>query len=231
MLKKSFKFYFILWAIAVAIFNLCTFLPEWNIDRLEEGGWIGYGFIMLGFVIQLGCAFYALGTGSAEKIFYRAPLVGIGYSVLAIMLSVGSVCMIVNILPIWLATLICIVPLLYNIVAVVKGVAVASYVEGHDKNIKDKTLFIKSLTVNAEGVIARAATPELSAEAKKVYEAVRYSDPMSSDALSSVEGQISVRFNAFANAVAAKDLGEAKRLADEIVILIGDRNKTCKLIK
>ena len=53
---------------------------------------------------------------------------------------------------------------------------------------------------------------------------------MSNDALAGVESQITLKFNEFSNAVTggADNIGN---IADELVILIGDRNKKCKLLK
>ena len=90
--------------------------------------------------------------------------------------------------------------------------------------------FIKLLTVDAEGLLNKSGTPEVKTAVKKVYEAIRYSDPMSNDALFDLESQIAVNFNEFAEAVAG-DAGSIIGLADELVELIGDRNKKCKILK
>ena len=65
----------------------------------------------------------------------------------------------------------------------------------------------------------------------KGYEAVRYSDPMSHDALSSVESQITVKFAELSEAVKTDDANKVTEIANEIIILVGDRNKKCKLLK
>ena len=54
---------------------------------------------------------------------------------------------------------------------------------------------------------------------------MRYSDPMSDDALSVIEAKITVKIDEFSSAIGADDADKAKELADEIVILVGDRNK------
>ena len=66
---------------------------------------------------------------------------------------------------------------------------------------------------------------------KKVYEAIRYSDPMSNDALASVENQISTKLSELSDAVKADDFTSVTEIAKEVVILIGDRNKKCKEMK
>ena len=53
---------------------------------------------------------------------------------------------------------------------------------------------------------------------------------MSNDALAGVEDQITMKFNEFSNAVTS-GAENVSTLADELVILVGDRNKKCKLLK
>ena len=93
----------------------------------------------------------------------------------------------------------------------------------------EKAFFIKNLTVDAETLISKASNDEAKAEAKKVYEAIRYSDPMANDALSSLESEITSKFNAFENAVVS---GEAlEETSKTLLILIEERNNKCKMFK
>lgn len=109
-----------------------------------------------------------------------------------------------------------------------RSTAVAS-IEATGEKIKNQTFFIKSLTVDAQSIMARATTDEAKADCKKVYEAIRYSDPMSNEALSSTETQITIAFNKFADAV--QNNAETSELAENVVILVKDRNEKCKLLK
>lgn len=79
--------------------------------------------------------------------------------------------------------------------------------------------------------MSSSKTAELKAEAKNVYEAIRYSDPMSSDALTDIEGQIQNEFKAFSQAVVSEDLELAKSVAGELMNLIDGRSKKCKALK
>jgi hypothetical protein len=79
--------------------------------------------------------------------------------------------------------------------------------------------------------MASAKTEEIKATCRKVYEAIRYSDPMSNDALAAVEWQITIKFTELSEAVKANDGDRVSELANDVVILVGDRNKKCKLLK
>lgn len=67
--------------------------------------------------------------------------------------------------------------------------------------------------------------------ANEVYEAIRYSDPMSIEALAGAEAQITVKFKEFSDAVIDDDYELSKALEKELLILIEDRNNKCKLLK
>jgi hypothetical protein len=94
-----------------------------------------------------------------------------------------------------------------------------------------QTAFIKMLAVDAESLVSRAKSETAMAECKKVYEAVRYSDPMSNDALTLVESQISVKFAELSDAVKADDVTSITEITNDIIILINNRNQKCKASK
>ncbi len=54
---------------------------------------------------------------------------------------------------------------------------------------------------------------------------------MSNDALALVESQITVKFAELSDAVKADNAEKVAEIANEVVILIGNRNKRCKLLK
>ena len=106
----------------------------------------------------------------------------------------------------------------------------ADIVSEIDDKVKAQTSFIKTLTIDAESLMSRAQNEAAKTATKKVYEAVRYSDPMSNDGLSGIESEISIKFNQFAGAVTANS-EDIDTIAEELVVLITDRNKRCKVTK
>lgn len=233
-MKNIFKYYVVCWAVLAAVFNLIVFItPNEMVGMNKFGGafWSGYVFIMLAFVGQLVCAYFAFKSENKQKFFYSLPLITISYTATIASVIVSTLCMVIPNLPNWVGIIICLVILAFSAVSVVKAKAAADVVSEIDKKIKVKTLFIKSLTVDVESLMARAKTDEINAELKKVYEAVRYSDPMSEEALSGIESQITLKFDLLSKAVAEENAEAVRSAAEELVILINDRNKKCKLLK
>ena len=233
-MKKSFKIYSLIWAICLAVFNVITFVTPneiGGVSKFNGSFWVGYVFITIAFIGQLTCAFVAFKAENLKKFFYNIPLLSISYGGLVAMLIVGSIFMAIPVLPEWIAIIVCVIILAFNAIAIIKATAAADIVSGIDEKIKTQTFFIKSLSGDAQSLMTSAKSDELRVEAKKVYEAIRYSDPMANAALSDLDAQIEKQFNAFSDAVKADDAELAKETADELLEMVERRNQKCKLLK
>lgn len=234
-MKKNFKFYALIWAILLAVWCAVVFLvrpiiPGYVINY-DARFWIAFVFIVLAFIGNLVCAYLAFKAENSKKMFLNLPLISVSWSALIAMLIVGSVLMLIPNCPAWIAAVVCIIILAFNAIAVIKAGWAADAVSKVDERVTARTSFIKNLIVDTESILSRAKSDTVKAECKKVYEAVRYSDPMSNDALSVIEAKITVKVDEFSSAVDADDAEKAKEIADEIVILVGDRNKKCRVLK
>lgn len=232
-MKKTFKFYSVIWAVLFVLFNVISFVSVgWTgIEKYTPSFWIGYVFITISFIGQLVCAYVALKDDDIKKTFYNISLISTSYTGLILSFVFGGLCMLISPLPYWVGIILCAIILGINIIAVVKASTAIDIVSGIDQKVKESTLFIKSLTVDAESLVSRAKSEDVKAACKKVYEAVRYSDPMSNSALASVESEITIKFAKLSDAVAADSAESVADIADELIILLGERNKKCKLLK
>lgn len=234
-MKKNFKLYALVWAILLAVWCSVVFLvrpivPGFTINY-DARFWTSFIFIVAAFAGNLVCAYFAFKADNLKKLFLNIPLITISRSALIAMIIIGAGLMLIPDCPAWIAAIVCIVILGFNAIAVIKALWAADTVNKVDEKVKAQASYIKNLTVDAESILARAKSESVKAECKKVYEAVRYSDPMSNEALSVIEAKITVKVDELASAVGVDDAEKAKEIADEIVILVGDRNNKCKLLK
>ncbi len=237
-MKKSLKLYAIVWAILLAVFNVICFVTpnlvtvkDTEFDKFGGAFWAGYVFITLAFIGQLACAFIALNTDSKTKLFYNIPIIRVSYTGLILTLIFGALCMAIPNLPNWVGIIVCLLILAFNAIAVVQAKAASDVVEKIDTKIKAKTAFIKMTTVDAQNLMAMAKSDAVKAACKKVYDALRFSDPMSNDALAMEETQIAVKMGEFTAAVSEDDTEKSTALADELATLIAMRNNKCKALK
>ena len=232
-MNKNFKYYAGIWAILLVIFNIATFVsPNEAVGMNKFGGafWGGYIFITLAFIGQLAVSFFAFNAKNMQKLFYKIPLIRISWTGLVLTLVFGVLCMVIPDLPNWIGIVACFAVLGFNAISLAKANVAADLVGEIDDKIKGQTSFIKTLTVDAESLMSRAQTEIAKSAVKKVYEAVRYSDPMSNDGLSGIESEIAIKFNQFAGAISS-NTDDATTIAEELIVLITDRNKRCKLLK
>ena len=233
-MNRKFKVYAACWAILLALFNvICFVTPSEAADMTKFGGafWMGYIFITLAFIGQLICVFYALKPDNLQKLFYNIPLITISYTGLIIMLVVGALAMAIPDLPNWIGIIVCLIVLAFTAIAVISAKVAGTVVSNIDEKVKTNTVFIKEMTAEAQNLTNRANALKLKEYCKKVYEALRYSDPMSNGQLMDIENRIKEEFATFTDAVISDDLDLTESSAKELINSIDERNLKCKVIK
>ena len=237
-MKKAFRFYLIAWAILFVIFNIVVIaLPKETtiagVTYVKLGGlsWITLILFELCFIGHLICTWIALRQNKLSGTFYRLPLIRLSYACIIVTTVIGCVMMAVPNLPSWIPLIVALIIMALYAVAVLKAAAAAEVVEQIDEKVKVQTAFVRDLTVDASTLMTRAKSEPVKNACKKVYEAVRYSDPVTSDALADVENRIRTEFNAFTDAVLSDNADAVNASADELLTLIKERNSRCKMEK
>ena len=237
-MKKAFRIYLIAWAIMFVIFNVVVIaLPKETtiagITYTKLGGlsWITLILFELCFVGHLVCTWFACKQNKLTGTFYRLPLIRLSYACVIVTLVLGCLAMTIPNLPSWIPLVLTLAVMAIYVFAILKAAAAAEIVEEIDEKVKAKTAFIKTLTVDANTLCSRAKSEQVQTACKKVFEAVRYSDPMSADALSDVESRIRTEFDALTDAVIADNADAATASADELLALIQERSSRCKTEK
>ena len=233
-MKKTFKQYAILWAILLAAYNIIVFAvrPIVGFVRLYDARfWISWGCVILAFLVQLLLARKAFQSENKDRFFLNIPLITVSYMALVVMIVAASVLMLISDCPAWIAIIVCAVICAFSGLAVIKAEIAADAVSAVSERVKGKTQFIKSLTVDAENLMAQAKSEQTKDVCKKVYEAIRYSDPMSHDALSGIESQLSIQFAKLSEAVANDSSDLVVAITADFLAFLAERNKKCKLLK
>ena len=233
-MNKRIRTYAVIWAILLDLFNVICFVAPNEIagaNNFVGAFWNGYIFITLAFIGQLVCSYFAVKAESLQKMFYNIPLITISYTGLIVMLIVGALAMAIPNLPNWIGIIVCLAVLAFTAVSVITAKAAGAIVSGIDEDVQVKTSFIKKITLDAENLVNRAKAPMLKKLCIKVYDAFRYSDPMSNKQLSDIENRIMEEFSMLTDAVLADDLDLTESSANEVITLVEERNSKCKLLK
>ena len=237
-MKKAFRFYLIAWAIMFVLFNVVVIaLPKETtvagVTYTKLGGlsWITLIVFELCFVGHLVCTWFACKQNKLTGMFYRLPLIRLSYACVIVTLVLGCLAMAIPNLPSWVPLIVALLVMAIYVFSILKAAAAAEIVESIDEKVQAKTAFIKTLTVDANTLCSRAKSEQVQTACKKVFEAVRYSDPMSADALSDVESRIRAEFDSFTDAVITDNADAATASADELLTLIKERSSRCKAEK
>ncbi len=227
-MKKSFKIYAITWTLAIITFNIISFITP--TDKIGSF-WVGYTFITSMFIIQLVCSYLFLKQDTKNKVFLHIPIITISYIALFVSIIIGTVFLVVTKFPIWIAIIISLLVTAFYLIAIISMKPAINAIENTDKKVKTKTFFIKSLTIDAQTLTLKSKSNDIKQLSEKVYEAIRYSDPMNNEALTSCESAITLKFKEFEKSVIDDNLELAENISKKLIILINDRNQKCKLLK
>lgn len=118
----------------------------------------------------------------------------------------------------------------YGICAVSCFLAKETIEDVHNK-ISDKTRFIKLLRADTEMLIEKCDDAQTKEECRKLAEAIRYSDPMSNEALFELEKDLAFTVSECDKAISEKNYYLAKELCAKAMLQLVERNKKCKALK
>ena len=236
-MKKMFKFYLIAWAIMFVLFNIVVVaLPkEFSIlgvgyEKLGGLSWVTLIVMELSFVLQLVFTAVAMNQNKLSGTFYRIPLIRLSHGCVVLTLIVAVLAMLVFI-PSWIPLALTVLILVMYAMALLKAAAAAELVEGVDRKVEARTSFLRGITVDANSLLSRAKSETAKAACRKVCDALRYSDPVSTYAVYDVETRIKTELDALTDAVLADDADAVTVSADELLTLIKERNQRCQAEK
>lgn len=188
--------------------------------------WIAYGFTVIAFAVQIAIWKKSLGRQSTLKSkFLGFPMIHIGIVYLTVQIIAFAVFAAVPALPIWSATVTCAIILGISAVCMIAGEAGRNEIARVDAKVQERVSFIKGLQVDVELLADGQTDAEIKTALKQLAEKIRYSDPMSNEALAEIE-----------NALSAK-ITELKTAADQMAViqelnsLLAERNKKVKILK
>ena len=234
-MKKNFKYFSITWLVCFVLFNAITFLiPNeiFGVTRFDKSVfWIAYALITLSFVFQIVVAYKFVNDESKDKMFLNIPLLRTGYMAIIVSVFVGIVFMVFPVIPAWIGAIVSLLIAGYFVIACVKASTVANIVNDVGAKVKTKTAFMRMAIVEAENILARTTTTEMKEEVKKVYEALKYSDPMSTPVLDEIEQEIDNGLKELKNAVTCNDNAKVLSVTASILLNVKERNTKCKSLK
>lgn len=188
--------------------------------------WTAYAFTVIAFAAQIAIWKKAFGRDDAMKSkFLGLPIVHIGIVYLIIQIVALAVFMALPMLPTRSAIVACAVILGISALCMIAGEVGRNEIERVEAKVQKKVLFIKNLQADVEFLADNESDSNTKAALTALAEKIRFSDPMSSEALADIEGQIAAKIAALRTAP------DKLSVIQEVNLLLADRNKKCKMLK
>ena len=221
-MKKKVMAYSVL-GIVFALFNVLAFVIP---TEKTATFWITYAFSVVAFGLQIGIWNFAFkGAETLKSKFLGIPLISVGARYLVVQVIAFAVFMAFPFLPSWIPIVVCSVILGIFAICLIGTETGREEINRVEEKVEKKVFYIKSLQVDVELLAESENNPEIKAELLKLADKIRFSDPMSSDALTEVEETI-------ANKIVELKTDENKlAVIAAMSTLIAERNQKAKILK
>lgn len=219
--------------IGLFLFGLIAYIAISLLMPVEHGKefWVAFGISILGCGISGGICYFE--TQKKDKNVPLFELITIRYSVIyfGIQLVVNFSTMILGIVPLWIVLMVNIILLALYIILLRFGTYAKNYGREREEQTKNLARNFKSIGVSIQILDDKVQNHELKQAIHKLEEAVKYSDPISLNQIGGIDENIMESVRVLENLVGAGKSEEAILKCNELLNIVNERNKICKLYK
>ena len=189
-----------------------------------------YIFTIIAFLLQVGTFIWLYHKKSGRESFLGLPLTIIGFIYLLLQIVASAIFMIIPEMSLKISNIIQSFILgIYLIVSLVILI-VKNGIHGLKKQTHEERLFVKITEDELLSLCEKTKDDAVKKQINNLCEMIRYSDPVSHPSIILIEQKISQKISSlFADIECnSKDVFEK---IEEIILLISERNRKCKLLK
>lgn len=229
-MKKNMTRWWIVLAIVLVVYNVIVFA----VPFVKSGVFfLSWGFTLAAIGAQayvIHSAFYK-GEG-VKSMFYGFPIAKIGAAYLIVQMALGLLFMAVGThAALWLPLVVYVLLLGVSAVGFISADAMREEIERQDVRLKKDVSCMRALQSKTASMIHLAHDDRLRGELERFADSLRYSDPVSSDALTDIEADLTACVNELQSAVTDGDSAAALTLLGKAGTVLAERNRLCKLSK
>lgn len=195
--------------------------------------WVSFLFTLIAFGVVAASIYIAfIKNPDAKSRFYGFPIAKIGVIYGVVQLLAGLIFMTLAAwAPVWTAVLVYAIALGVAIIGLISAEAVVEEIHNQDAKLKKDVSLMRSLQSKVNQMAAQCDNPDAAAAVKRFAEEMRYSDPVSNEALSEIEADLSAAVDELQSAIVDGDSVATKQLCRKASNLLAERNRLCKLTK
>lgn len=226
MKKNQVRFYISLAAVLVAFCVIALVVPFVR----SACFWLSFAFGVLAIGVQLYTMPRAM-RGKLRSKFYGFPILRISFIYLAAQLVLSLLFMaLAKWVPVWVPTVLYLVLLCAALIGFVGADSVRDEVERQDERTKQQVSVMRAFQSQVANLSINC-DESCKAELDKLADEFRYSDPVSSDAITDAEDELRCCIDELQRAVADNQCDEVSRLCRKTSLVLAERNRLCKLNK
>lgn len=228
MKKKNMRGWLLL-AVFLAAYHAIVFLVPFAKTTMF---WLSYGFTLAAFAVAAASFVIAFNKPDTKSRFYGFPIARISFIYWVFQLAAGVVFMALgDIAPWWLAVLIYVLALAAAAVGLIGTDIVVEQIHVEDAKVKKDVALMRTLQSKV-GQLASQCDDLDAADAIKAFaEELRYSDPVSGEASSEAEAELTSLADELQQAVVDGDADSVRKLCRRASGVLAERNRLCKLGK
>lgn len=228
MSKNKLRLYIVLAILFVVLSVIAFVLPLAKTATF----WISYVFAVIALAVQIYAYPKAFAGENVKSKFYGFPIARVTTIYLVAQLVLSLIFMIAGKwVPVWIPVILFALMLGAAAIGFVAAEGMRDEVERQDVVHKANVGTMRALQSKAVFVASQCEDAETKKVLDAFAEALRFSDPVSSDALADIEENLTGLVEELGNAVLDKDYAGAQALCTKASTLLADRNRMCKLNK
>jgi len=222
------------WIIGLGVLLVLYILVAFLIPFVHTATfWVSFLFTLIAFGVVAASMYIAfIKNPDAKSRFYGFPIAKIGAIYALAQLIAGLLFMaLAAIAPVWLAVLVFAVALGAAVIGLISAEAVVEEIHVQDKKLKKDVSLMRALQSKVNQMVSQCDDADAAAAVQKFAEELRYSDPVSSDALAEIEADLSAAVDELQSAIVDGDSAITKQLCRKACAILAERNRLCKLNK
>lgn len=229
-MKKNAIRWWVVLGVVLVVYNVLAFALPFPKTAVFA---VSYLFTMIAILAQIyviRTAFYR-GEGVKSK-FYGFPIAKLGVIYLAVQLIAGLVFMALGlIVPVWLSLALYVVLLGIAAAGFVAADAARDEVVRQELKLEKDVSRMREFQAKGRALVTLNQIPEAARPLEKLAEDLRFSDPVSSEALTEIEDQLAECLAQLQGAVSAQKTEQILSVCQEAERILAERNQLCKLSK
>ncbi len=231
MKKNTIRWWIILVAV-LAVYNVVVFAVPFPKNAVFFVSW---AFTLLAIGAQayvIRTAFYQ--SRDIKSRFYGFPIAKVGGIYLIIQIVLGVAFMTLGLaisVPIWVPLVLYMVLLGASAVGFVAAETTRDEVERQDAKLKKDVSCMRALESKAAAMVPLAKDDQMRKSLEVFAENLRFSDPVSSEALNAIEADLTAYADELQQAMVENDTENALTLVKKAQTVLAERNRLCKLEK